>query len=635
MSEEVLYNGHGRIEIYPLNTSILGIVAHELRHANFNRYIALLKDKQVDQDIKITLQYKDGHLYPDKAYTEAKFKNKISREELLLKIIFLKIKIRKLKSNSKDNTEVKDYEKELNSLQKKLFQEENISNIHNFKKENAKLIGFFKDIYFYQKFNLPPVSLNAPFFKDAYDIEKKLNEIYRENLDNYEFQYKNIQLTDDLSIMAKEYAYQKTYDYIENFDNYLKNFSLPLKKVDTVYSDYFTVSPNDNAEVKTHKISILKKNKSLIVYSNQYPDIYEALNLSGSPKINGVEIDIEPSDSLYDIMEKINWGEDLNHNYQLDPGEDINGNNQLDGGTKDHGVFAYIENNKLYLKNVLTGDIKMIIDDDNNVFHDLGIIAENPLNNETYFPHILQKGQDAEIVIDGNDLKSHTGIFEYDNMTITIKKLIDNATFSIVPNDDGIYNKIVDLINNYNQIIDLLNGYLKKNETLENDLGLMIIKRGMKLSFFYNYNELLEKGIDIKNDKNYLYELEILSIPKSKFKDKFQNSIIDELYNIGIRSNKDEIIVFDKAKLKSAIKKDPFSLKELFFSNNGIINNLTNFFEKILDKDYGLIKTEQENISSENFKKLKKGLTKEQLTFEYFLSKLRSIEGIIQSPEIE
>ena len=627
MSEEVIYKGHGQIEIYPINTVIIGILSHELRHANFNRYLALLKNKDVKQDVKITLSYENGKLYPSKAYTEARFSERLKKDELLLKLIFLKIKISKLKKEGKD-FEVKKYEEKLRDLQKKFFKEDLISNLYKIKKDHAQLIGFFRDIYFYQKFNLPPVSLNAPFFKDAADVKKKLDEIYRKNIDNYEFQFKSIENIDDSFINSKIFAYKKVYKFSENFFSYLENFNLPLKKAENNYNDYFSIIPDDNARNGNYTVNIKKLPKSFIVYSKKFYDIFEPLNLQGNPKINGVEVNISSSDSLYDIMEKINWGEDVNHNFQLDEGEDLNENNKLDGGTKEHGVFAYIENDRLYLKNVLTGNIKIIIDDDNNVFHSLGIIAENPLNNETYFPNILQNGEDAEISINGKELKSHTDIFVYNSLTVRVKKKIENATFKITDNDEEIFNKIKEFVSNYNSIIGLINNYLSEGNELENDLGLLLIKRGMKLAFFHDYYKVSEKGIDIKLDKNYIKELEILGINKDNSK-KFNESIVNKLYSIGIKSKEDETIIIDEKLLKESIKKEKVQLKKLFFSKNGIIENLKNFLNKVLNEDYGIIKVEISNTTSEGIKKIEKNLLKEKGNFSYFVERLKYISGLI------
>lgn len=630
MSDELLYQGHGQIEIYPANTSILHIIGHELRHENFNRYIAFLKNKEVNQDIKITLQYKNGYLYPDKAYTEAKFKEKTKKEEIILKILYLKLKIKDLSRKDPDSLECKKYEKELEKLQRKFFSAENISNIYNFKKDFAKLIGFFRDIYFYQKYNLPPVSLNSPSFGNAYNVNQKLNEIYRKHIDDYEFQYKNISNVSNLNQNVKISALMDVYNTANNLNSFLLNFNINLKKAENNYSNYFTVIPDDTSENGEYNIKIIKTAKSFIVYSNKYDDIFESLNLSGTPKINGVEIEIEPDDSLYDIMEKINWGEDVNHNYQLDidEGEDVNNNDELDGGTRQHGVYAYIEDNRLYLKNVETGNISMVIDDDNDIFHTLGIIAENPTNNLQYFPNIAQNGEDAEIELDGKTYTSHSDIFNLENLTIEIKKTLANGEFTITDNSDDIYNQIKSLINQYNSLIERINYYLDEDKPLENDYGLLLIKRGLKLAFFNNYSELNESGIDLKNDKDSIYQLELFSSIINQLK-KFNNSIVDKLYSIGIKSNQDETISVDDEKLKNSIKNNPQQIKNLFIGSNGIKNNLINFLEKVLDNDYGIIESEVNKISMEDFKKLVKNFLKEKSSFDFIVEKLHSIEKIV------
>ncbi len=55
-----------------------------------------------------------------------------------------------------------------------------------------------------------------------------------------------------------------------------------------------------------------------------------ALGLSGSFRINGVEIIVLATDTLADIRDKINRGEDVNGNGVLDEAEDVNGNGVID-----------------------------------------------------------------------------------------------------------------------------------------------------------------------------------------------------------------------------------------------------------------------------------------------------------------
>ncbi len=630
MNDELLYQGHGQIEIYPINTSIIGIISHELRHANFNRYIALQKNKELSQDIKITLQYKNGYLYPVNAYTEAEFKENIRKEEILLKILFLKIKIKSILKKDPNSILINQYKREIDELQKKFFNLDSIKNIYKFKKDNAKLIGFFRDIYFYQKYNLPPVSLDAPFFKNAYTIEQTLDKIYKKNINNKELWLKKSIEISNLFQNSMINSFLDVYNYSLVLNDYLSNFSINLKTAKNNYNNYFSVIPFDSAKNGVYEIKVLNIAKSFIVYSNRISDIYESLNLSGPLKINGVQIDISSEDSLYDIVNKINWGEDVNRNYELDEGEDLNGNNELDGGTKEHGVYAYIENNRLYLKNVETGKIEIDIEDDNNIFHNLGIIAENPYNNLTYFPNIAQNGEDAKIELNGKTYTSHSNTFYVDNLLITVNKKIDNGKFEIENNTEKIYNQIETLVEKYNHLINKINSYLSENQPLENNFGLLLIKRGLKLAFFNNYSDVTSIGIDIKNDKNFIKELEIYSSIINEVK-KFNNSIIDKLYSIGIKSNDDETIVIDKEKLKNAIKSNPVEVKNIFLGKNGIKNNLQNFLSKVLNKDSGIIEHEINKLTMEDFKKLIKNFLKEKGNFEYILEKLHSIESIVKN----
>ncbi len=92
--KEAVYQGHGQIESYSIDSALWGVIAHEQRHANFNKYISFLKKKDVKEDIKLTIQYKDGRPVPVKAYTEAKIKSSKKDEDFIGHVTIARIKSR-------------------------------------------------------------------------------------------------------------------------------------------------------------------------------------------------------------------------------------------------------------------------------------------------------------------------------------------------------------------------------------------------------------------------------------------------------------------------------------------------------------------------------------------------------------
>ena len=181
-----------------------------------------------------------------------------------------------------------------------------------------------------------------------------------------------------------------------------------------------------------------------------------ALGLTGSFNINGAEVNVLNTDTLADIRDKINRGEDVNGNGLLDgaedvngngmidtiqvsgsqhgpgifiiedqngngvldPAEDINGNLRLDGGTQDHQVTATLFENRLLLTGP-TGNSGIALNDQNSVLFDLGFFELDANGKRT--PKAIQlsstginlvtQGTDAEITIDGKTFTSATPVF--------------------------------------------------------------------------------------------------------------------------------------------------------------------------------------------------------------------------------
>ncbi|MBF0171488.1 MAG: flagellar filament capping protein FliD, partial [Nitrospinae bacterium] len=86
-----------------------------------------------------------------------------------------------------------------------------------------------------------------------------------------------------------------------------------------------------DATVSTHTVTVERLAVEAQIGSDSQANPYAALGLTGSFTLNGVTIDVASGDSLADIADAINYGEDTNKNAQLDKySEDLNGNNVLD-----------------------------------------------------------------------------------------------------------------------------------------------------------------------------------------------------------------------------------------------------------------------------------------------------------------
>ncbi|SVE63880.1 uncharacterized protein METZ01_LOCUS516734, partial [marine metagenome] len=143
--------------------------------------------------------------------------------------------------------------------------------------------------------------------------------------------------------------------------------------------------------------------------------------------VNGFKISVEITDSIFELRDKINRGEDTNSNGKLDGTEDINNNgtldvisfsasefgkgfyltedldgdgeldpdedvfknNRLDGGISESRVKARVENNRLILSSLAGGAAKIDLRDDDNILLQLGFFELNlkglPIQKELQF----------------------------------------------------------------------------------------------------------------------------------------------------------------------------------------------------------------------------------------------------------
>jgi flagellar capping protein FliD len=208
-----------------------------------------------------------------------------------------------------------------------------------------------------------------------------------------------------------------------------------------------------------------------VLASSKQSSPLEPLGLSGSFVVNGFEVSVVSNDTIRNIKDKINFGEDVNKNGQLDlaedfnqngqvdvinvlpsefgPGvfiiedsdsdgildvsEDVNNNDRLDGGSDEINLIASIQRNRLVLTSTAEGAAGIELDDDDGILLDIGFFEENskgrPIVKEREFdfsekpPVNLNKtGQSALVIIDGSLLESPT---------LTIKNAVTGVNLEV------------------------------------------------------------------------------------------------------------------------------------------------------------------------------------------------------------
>jgi flagellar capping protein FliD len=250
-----------------------------------------------------------------------------------------------------------------------------------------------------------------------------------------------------------------------------------------------------------------------------------ALGLSGSFRINGIEITVATTDTLADIQDKINRGEDVNGNGMLDeaedvngngiietiqvsgsqhgsgifiiedqndngvldPAEDVNGNLRLDGGTQDHQVTATLQDNRLLLTSQTGNNSAITLSDPDSILFNLGFfeldasgeLVQNEVQINTSGTNLVIDGNDAEITIDGETFTSATNVFSniIEGLTLetrgepgeTIRVTVETDASSAVSQIQSLFLRL-------NDAMAALNDSLAFSQTFAGDFELQSVR---------------------------------------------------------------------------------------------------------------------------------------------------------------
>jgi flagellar capping protein FliD len=249
------------------------------------------------------------------------------------------------------------------------------------------------------------------------------------------------------------------------------------------------------------------------------------LRLTGSFRVNGVEINIIAADTLTDIRDKINRGEDVNGNGLLDPAEDVNGNGiieiiqvsgsehgpgiviiedrngngvldpaedvngnlRLDGGTQDHQVTATIQDNRLLLTGQTGDNSAITLSDPDSVLFNLGfferdangVVVQKEVQLNPSGTNLVVIGTDAEITIDGEAFDSATNIFSniFEGITLEVRGGAGETIRVTVETDaSAAVAQIQSLFLRLNDAIFALNDSLAFAKTFARDFELQSVR---------------------------------------------------------------------------------------------------------------------------------------------------------------
>ncbi len=223
-----------------------------------------------------------------------------------------------------------------------------------------------------------------------------------------------VRLKDRLATLGKNLLQMER---METFNPYTASSSKP---------EAVNATPDIQATKGTYSISVDRLAQSHQVSSDKQSDPYAVLNLSGSISINGYSITIDTTDTMADIRDKINQGEDankngtletmsedsngngtldlyytpsiyigngtyapsfsyyedLNYDGNIDTSEDINNSGTLDGGSGQTMAEARIEDGRLIITNLKGADTSLTLSDPDNILESLGFYKRGNMNEK-------------------------------------------------------------------------------------------------------------------------------------------------------------------------------------------------------------------------------------------------------------
>lgn len=210
----------------------------------------------------------------------------------------------------------------------------------------------------------------------------------------------------------------------------------------------------------SHRVEVLQTARGQAVESDAVAA--GPMGLAGTFKLNGTEVQVDAADALFDLVAKINRGEDLNGNGQLDAGEDANGNFRLDGGTAEHAVHASFFADRLELRGLdaAAGDIQ--VQDGDGVLGAIGLVERDefgPLN----FVNEVSAAREAVIRVEGGEFRSASGVFEdaIAGVTLEVRGQPDGpVTVDVRADTSGAVNQLRGAVEAFNSAIRTMNELL-------------------------------------------------------------------------------------------------------------------------------------------------------------------------------
>lgn len=304
-----------------------------------------------------------------------------------------------------------------------------------------------------------------------------------------------------------------------------------------------------DSPLNSFRIIPVRLSQEAILASDEQSTPLGALGLTGSFSINGTKITVEATDSLFELKNKINFGEDLNSNGVLDKtedvnsngtldvirtanaefvraiyivedldgdgeidlGEDINNNENLDGGTAETKVRALIQDNRLVLVGLAGGGTKIDLQDNDEILLSLGFFELNskgfPIQKELQFDsddqsltNLIREPQTAKISFNGKQVTSDNNVFSgvIEDTDLVIKQASEKAAQINISIDAAtFFAQIKFFVEQFNNSISKINDLLEVSQTFKRDGDIQDIRNDLTFKPQARVRELDQRNQNI------------------------------------------------------------------------------------------------------------------------------------------
>lgn len=387
----------------------------------------------------------------------------------------------------------------------------------------------------------------------------------------------------------KKSAWNELKNSIESMNTMIKNLSGVDKKnykvASTNVDGYLKATVGSKALDMDYTVNVKQLATKHTVSGNKVDDINASLNSSGSFSINGTTIEVSSTDTLSEVMKKINSATDA------------------DG--KSIGAKAYIINGTLVLESEKTGvDNALKVDDSNGILNQLGLVKDDGELNTT------KEAKNA--IVEVNNIEIERGSNSIDDaiegVTLNLSKVTaDPITLSVKNDTTALKTTIKEFIDAYNNLMTKMSNYTSYDSAngttglLNGDSSINTIKSTlssvMQSAFSGGgFGYLFDIGISVDRYGKY-------QIDETKLDNALENNTTDVL-NLFTKGLENPTSPADSTSglfvsMKSAINKLIGGTSNLFTAKADSLDAQIKSYNNLIDKTNAYIEQRKATLESQ------------------------------------